>query len=55
MELSPLSLLRLFKTNKTILSKSSMDHNLSSLNVNVNINTIISSNLIYEVDYLTDL
>ena len=28
---------------------------LLSLNVNVDINTVISSNLIYEVDYHTDL
>ena len=28
---------------------------LISLNVNVDINTVISSNLIYEVDYHTDL
>ena len=40
---------------KKILSKSYMDHNLSNLNVNVDINTVISSNLIYEVDYHTDL
>ena len=40
---------------KTILSKLSMDHNLSSLNANVDINTVISSNLIYEVDYHTNL
>jgi len=40
---------------KTILSKSSMDHNLSNLSVNVDINSVISSNLIYEVDYHIDL